>query len=352
MADNENKPEQRPGGPNVPSGRNAAGSGIGGADLQSAKSTLPFTSRVTAVSEILRSISPLVARVDSEAKRDLESEIAEQKRIVAVLREQKAEYQAEYEKLQKIRDASHLLDRVHESAHPLLLKGGELRNQFEEGKTCKAFVMSIDIRRSTELMLKAREPKMFADFITGLCTGLSKIIIDNYGVFDKFTGDGVLAFFPEFFSGERAGCRVIDVADDAHIAFELHYKANRRVFNSILKDTGLGIGIDYGDVQLTRIGDALTVVGSPVVYACRLGGAKPGQTLLNQPAYEQVFDNYSGHCHFEETELDFKHEGRMLAYRVRRNEKTSDLTEPNWLKAIEEDNRSQPAETSKPQTSK
>ncbi len=65
--------------------------------------------------------------------------------------------------------------------------------------------MSIDIRRSTDLMLKAREPRLFADFVTGLCSKLKNLIVNNYGVFDKFTGDGVLAFFPDFYSGPDAG---------------------------------------------------------------------------------------------------------------------------------------------------
>jgi len=59
-------------------------------------------------------------------------------------------------------------------------------------------------------MLKARSPALFAGFMTQLCAALEVTIKEEYGVFDKFTGDGVLAFFPEFFSGKDAGYHAND----------------------------------------------------------------------------------------------------------------------------------------------
>ena len=60
--------------------------------------------------------------------------------------------------------------------------------------------MSIDIRRSTELMLKARTTELFAEFMAGLCEQLQGLIRDKFGIVDKFTGDGLLVSFLEFFS--------------------------------------------------------------------------------------------------------------------------------------------------------
>jgi class 3 adenylate cyclase len=93
-----------------------------------------------------------------------------------------------------------LLERVRPEAQRALLESEELRARFLQPSECDVFVMSIDIRRSTDLMLKARSAERFAEFITRLCHQLMDIIKDNYGVVDKFTGDGVLAFFPSFFS--------------------------------------------------------------------------------------------------------------------------------------------------------
>lgn len=228
-------------------------------------------------------------------------------------------------------DLRHLVDRVGDPARSALLEGGLLRSLFERTQLCDAFVMSIDIRRSTELMLKARAPQVFADFITSLCSTLSGIIVGNFGVFDKFTGDGILAFFPDFYSGEDGGFRAVTAADQCHAAFSEHYRKSRACFVSVLRDAGLGIGIDFGKVRIVRVRNDLTVVGTPVVYACRMGGASAGQTLLNQPAYEVIFEKFSAYCNFVETEINFKHEGSTLAYLVALNSKLYQPKEPAWL---------------------
>jgi adenylate cyclase len=72
--------------------------------------------------------------------------------------------------------------------------------------------MAVDLRRSTELMLKSRRPELFAEFILYLAQQLRMIILNNYGIFDKFTGDGVLAFFTDFYSGCDSGFRAITAA--------------------------------------------------------------------------------------------------------------------------------------------
>ena len=224
-----------------------------------------------------------------------------------------------------------LLNRVNQAAQRQLLASEEFRKLFFESKECKAFVMSVDIRRSTELMLKARTPEAFSDFIMTLCADLMNIITDSYGVFDKFTGDGVLAFFPEFYSSDDAAYYAVAVADRCHASFKEHYQRFRRSFSSILTGIGLGIGIDYGGVHLVQMAGGLTVVGTPVVYACRLSGAPPGVTLVNQPAYEVISDRFGAMCFIDETNVEIKHEGGMLAYEVRLNGREYRPVQPKWL---------------------
>jgi class 3 adenylate cyclase len=185
-------------------------------------------------------------------------------------------------------------------------------------------------------MLKARRPELFAQFIRKLCVALSEIIIGNYGVFDKFTGDGVLAYFPDFYSGPDAGLWALDCALKAHVFFAEHYKAHRHCFTSVLNDIGLGIGIDFGDTYMVKIQGSLTLVGTPVVYACRLSGAKAGDTLLNQPAYEVVFDKYRGHFNFDETVLMIKNEGETLAYRIVSNKAMYFAKAPDWDQLVKD----------------
>src|SRR5207249_2646213 len=116
-------------------------------------------------------------------------------------------------------------------------------------------VISIDIRRSTDLMLKARTPQDFAAFISNVSIALSRIITSNFGVFDKFTGDGMLGFFPDFYSGKDCGLRVLMAAKQCHLAFSELYRQNWASFDTVLCDIGLGIGIDFGPVNLMQIAD-------------------------------------------------------------------------------------------------
>lgn len=239
--------------------------------------------------------------------------------------------QATLHELQSKEQIGFLLSRVSQEAQSMLLSENQLRKQFLETKECKAFVISVDIRRSTELMLKARSPEAFAEFITTLCSDLMHIITRRYGVFDKFTGDGVLAFYPDFYSGQDAAYHAVAAADQCHASFKSHYQRFRSSFTSVLAGTGLGIGIDFGSVHLLQMAGGLTVVGAPVVYACRLSGAPVGTTLVNQPAYEIISDTIGAGCFIDETSIDIKHEGEMLAYAVRLNTREYQPTVPDWL---------------------
>jgi class 3 adenylate cyclase len=223
-----------------------------------------------------------------------------------------------------------ILSNIRHDAQEKIFQSDRSKDLFEKTTLCESYVLAMDIRRSTELMLKARGPELFAQFIRGLCCRLSDIIIGNYGVFDRFTGDGILAYFPDFYSGPDAGLLALDCAWRAHEFFAGHYRAHRHCFTSVLNEIGLGIGIDFGKTYMVKIQDSLTLVGTPVVYACRLSGANPGETLLNQPAYEIVFEKYRGFFNFSETLLRVKNEGDTVAYRIASNKAPYSPQKPDW----------------------
>lgn len=233
---------------------------------------------------------------------------------------------------------NHIVPRICEEARDKLLSDDTFRNLFEDSQSCDSVVVSIDIRRSTELMLKARKPELFSKFITELSQKLSEVIISNYGVFDKFTGDGILAFFPIFYSGEHAIIRALKAAEECHKVFFEHYNNSRGCFNVFIKDTGLGIGIDYGNVTLVNTRNELTVVGIPVVYACRMSGAKAGDTLLNQPAIEEIARLCHNFIKISETEIDIKHEGTAIAYKVEIHQNAFNIPKPIWPESDKVDN--------------
>jgi class 3 adenylate cyclase len=286
------------------------------------------TATVGRARELNDTIAHLRREVEDKAMELKHAETGAAEKIAAI-----AKLEASIAQLTEKERLSFLLARVNEDAQALLLSSERFRKPFLDLSECHAFVMSVDIRRSTELMLKARSPEQFAHFITTLCKDLEEIVKAHFGVFDKFTGDGILAFFPDFFSGEDAAYQVIAAADDCHRLFRERYREFRSSFTAVLTDVGLGIGIDYGPAHLVQMAGGLTVVGAPVVYACRMAGAPPGTTLLNQPGYEKVSERFSGHCFFNETELDIKNEGTTLAYEVRLNRKEYQPKLPSWLKS-------------------
>lgn len=242
-----------------------------------------------------------------------------------------AELTKTLEKLRERERYAFLLHQIHPAAHLLLEDSEEFLNRFLSSGECAGFVMSVDIRRSTDLMLKARQPERFAQFVSELCMQLAAIVLDSFGVFDKFTGDGILAFFPDFYSGPDAGYYAVTAAERCHSAFSAHYRASRSAFLSVLQEAGLGIGIDYGTFSLVQVSGAITVVGPPVVYACRMSGAPAGSTLLNQPAFEVISDKYGVYFSFDEVDLPLKHEGPTLAYRVHATGKTYEPAVPDWM---------------------
>jgi len=235
------------------------------------------------------------------------------------------------ELLQQKERLAHLLSRVNTEAAEQLLSEASLRQQFEREDFTPAFVLSMDLRRSTELMLKAREPRLFAEFVMSLTAKLREVILKNFGVFDKFTGDGALAFFPEFFAGDDAGYYAVQAASECHQVCRTHFVENRRCFVSALKEVGLGIGIDYGPVQLVHLGSEFTVVGTPVVYACRMAGAPAGYTYVNQPAFEKLQAAYPESLSFREMEIDVKSEGQTVAYGTSLGARPHHARMPLWV---------------------
>jgi adenylate cyclase len=230
----------------------------------------------------------------------------------------------------------HILDKVSPRAHNALFSDRALRDQFLASKSaCAAFIMAIDIRRSGELMLNARSAELFAEFMAGLCEELKGLISDRFGIVDKFTGDGLLASFPEFFSGPDAGYRAISAAHEAHLVFTKRYKQHRSSFSIVLTEIGLGIGIDYGNIRFMRIAGDLTVVGAPVVNAARLSSAPVGKTVLNQQAHERIASHYGAFCSTSEMELDIKHQGRVLVHEVKLKKLSFVPSDPPWLDSKE-----------------
>lgn len=115
-------------------------------------------------------------------------------------------------------------------------------------------------------------------------------------------------------------------------AFKDCYKDYRTSFSTVLRDVGIGIGIDYGDVHFVQMAGNLTIVGQPVVYACRMGGAPANKIYINQPAFEEISRLYSAITTIEESAIEIKHEGGLLCYDTQLKNNTFAPKIPEWAK--------------------
>jgi len=157
-----------------------------------------------------------------------------------------------------------------------------LRSLAEEGSTSvHAAVVVGDLRMSGLLIREAVSASLFARYIIGFTEAVRGLATSFEGWFDKFTGDGFIAFWvyeneDKIVHTVPGFCRSVIPASETLID---NLKRNSRNFPV---GVGLSIGIDAGPCELVRVGDVLTIVGSPIVGATRMvSGARAGQALIN-----------------------------------------------------------------------
>lgn len=232
-----------------------------------------------------------------------------------------------------------LYHRVDCRAHGLLngdsKSGKAIRSRFY-GTEADCFVMAVDIRRSTDLMLHATSPNEFETFISEAEGTLKQAVKENWGIVDKFTGDGLLAHFPIFFSGEDAGLHCLKSAAECHERFADLYERSRSSFQIVLRDVGLGIGVDYGRVHFRMAGQELIAVGRPVVYACRLSSVDKDRTVLNEQAVDELLKSHADKVITNDLTMPVKHQGDCIVTQASLLPGVSGV-QPPWLSELEQD---------------
>lgn len=194
---------------------------------------------------------------------------------------------------------------------------GENADYTTRGKR-STVTLSFDLRRSTRAMERMLDKKAFADWMEAMVMMLRQITIENNGIFDKFTGDGVLVHFLEEESREfrinrqalkhfdpeeieGAGWRTHEssgghyaVADAMACAFEmikaveLHAVRLNQISRKFDMKFGPVVAIAKDVVQwsVDRDGDPI-VVGPGVVDACRFtDGARKGEVRVSPHVHE------------------------------------------------------------------
>ena len=169
----------------------------------------------------------------------------------------------------------------------------ELLDAVIDHEPIQMFVMAADIRESTMLMKEAVRFELFARTMDKFVSAVRGGIGTPGGWFDKFTGDGFLAYWivqstPEEKEYQR---RFVEAAGNlAHTAHELVDLFHRRVLEDFRRNSrnlsqgvGLSMGLDAGPGYLVQIAGELTLVGPPVVGAVRMvtAAAKPQEIVAN-----------------------------------------------------------------------
>jgi class 3 adenylate cyclase len=182
----------------------------------------------------------------------------------------------------------------------------DLVNAIVDTRPLQMFVMAADIRESTTLMKEAVRFEVFAKVMDKFVSAVRRGIGTPGGWFDKFTGDGFLAYWVVPGSPNDAAYqrRFVEAAGNlAHTANELIELFGSRVLEDFRRNSrnlsegvGLAIGLDAGPGFLVEIAGELTVVGPPVVGAVRMvtAAAGAGEIVSNVYLGEHLHDEQGG----------------------------------------------------------
>jgi class 3 adenylate cyclase len=179
------------------------------------------------------------------------------------------------------------LKRLEAHAPPGWAKSHEAKRfsrAIQKSSPIQLLVLATDIRQSTQVMREAVDAYQFASVMGRFVQDARKVVWDAKGVFDKFTGDGFLAYW-SFTAGQMRAVvkRGLGVARTLQTLFRdvtlPQFRANSRNFPGYV---ALAVGLDDGPANIVAMPEDPTVVGLPVVGAVRMvNAADPWETLLN-----------------------------------------------------------------------
>jgi class 3 adenylate cyclase len=181
----------------------------------------------------------------------------------------------------------------------------ELLDAVANSSLIQMFVMAADIRESTMLMKEAVKFEQFAYIMDKFVSSVRQGITRFGGWFDKFTGDGFLAYWiVQSGSKEEYDESFVQAAGNmTHTANTLVELFHERVLEDFRANSrnlsggvGLSMGLDAGPGCLVQIGGELTIVGPPVVGAVRMvtAAAKPREIFANVYLGEHLHEHQDG----------------------------------------------------------
>lgn len=158
-----------------------------------------------------------------------------------------------------------------------------LRSLAHEGSTqVHAVVVVGDLRMSGLLLRESVSPSLYARFLVGFTEAVRGLAGDLGAWFDKFTGDGFVVFWLYADDGSLPLDTVPLFCRSVLPTSEVLVANLKRTSRNFPVGVGLALGLDAGPCELVQIGEAVTLVGSPIVGATRMSaGARAGEAVVN-----------------------------------------------------------------------
>lgn len=168
------------------------------------------------------------------------------------------------------------------------------------GRRLNLAVLFLDISAYTSwLSASAIEQKRILWIMDIFMAEMMNIIRDHGGIFEKNTGDGLMAYFGTETSSDEESVRPAVEA-----AVLMHY-VNDQLISPWLTTNGLWpvtfrVGIDYGGVTIARIGihgtNTFVAIGSPANIANRLLRQIKNGICIGNEVYKHLPGNWGSTC--------------------------------------------------------
>ena len=168
-------------------------------------------------------------------------------------------------------------------------------------------ILFCDIRNFT-ILTEQNTPSIMANMLSRYFTAVSRIIISNEGIVEKFVGDAVMSFFNAPMPLERHEA----------VAVRTAMQIRHAIHTMDLPGLNVGIGVNSGNAMVGKLGPEpgmeFGVVGDCVNVAARLQAqAKTGEIVLSRDVYDKSRDIIPEVVPLRECELELK--GKSQPYR-------------------------------------
>jgi len=170
------------------------------------------------------------------------------------------------------------------------------------GKCFELAVLFLDICGFTERRATNHaEQKNVLMLMDIFMAEMMNIVMDHDGVFEKNTGDGLMAYF-----GTETSSDIESVHSAVEAAVFMHYFNDRWLtpwfISKGVKPISFKVGIDFGEVTIGNIGvpkraKSFVAIGSAANIACRLLESVPdGGIAVGNEVYLRLPENWNRNC--------------------------------------------------------